>query len=248
MSLSTVNLMEVVKKQYVFKLKANIDALSSLVGIQLLAILFSFGGVGSIGSSSESININVKYYSADLVIAFTMVWAFVSAITITTKPYRHYDFTFVTNRISSSISNGFIFTDGKYTCWNHSDAFGVFAIGFGLFFFDEQVFSIPIVAGDQIIGIVVSILYVFCASSMGYLVGTLVQVSKVFIVLIPVSVIGTLFLWVPTMQGKEPLIANVYRFYFTESSLSLFMIKIVITTALFFAASISILNRLEVRR
>src|SRR6476660_9775510 len=105
MSLTKVNLAETVKKQYKFKLKANIDVFSSLVWIQLLAILFSLGGVASMGGGSVDLNFNVKYYSADLVVVFTMLWSFVTAITITTKPYRNHDFTFVSNRLSSSLSN-----------------------------------------------------------------------------------------------------------------------------------------------
>ena len=105
MSLKTINLAETVKKQFVFKLKANIDVFSSLVGIQLLAILFSLGGVGSMGMGGTNLSVDVKYYSADLVIVFTMLWSFVTAITITTKPYRNHDFTFVSNRLSSSLSN-----------------------------------------------------------------------------------------------------------------------------------------------
>ena len=105
MSLTRVNLAETVKKQYLYKLKANIDAFSSLLAIQLLAIIFSYGGVGSSGMSSGDIHISVKYYSADLVIIFTLIWAFVTAITITTRSYRNHDFTFITNRLSSSLSN-----------------------------------------------------------------------------------------------------------------------------------------------
>ena len=105
MSLKTINLAETVKKQFVFKLKANIDVFSSLVGIQLLAILFSLGGVASMGMGGANLSVDVKYYSADLVIVFTMLWSFVTAITITTKPYRNHDFTFVSNRLSSSLSN-----------------------------------------------------------------------------------------------------------------------------------------------
>ena len=105
MSLKTINLAETVKKQFVFKLKANIDVFSSLVWIQLLAILFSLNGVASMGMGGTNLSVDVKYYSADLVIIFTMLWSFVTAITITTKPYRNHDFTFVSNRLSSSLSN-----------------------------------------------------------------------------------------------------------------------------------------------
>ena len=57
------------------------------------------------GVGGANLNIEVKYYSADLVIIFTMLWSFITAITIHTKPYRNHDFTFVTNRMSSSLSN-----------------------------------------------------------------------------------------------------------------------------------------------
>lgn len=63
MSLTRANLVETVKKQYLYKFKANIDVFSSLVGLQLLAIFFSYGGVGTSGMDSENIRISVKYYS-----------------------------------------------------------------------------------------------------------------------------------------------------------------------------------------
>ena len=72
MSLTKVTLAEIVKKQYLFKLKANIDSFSSLVWIQLLAILFSFGGIGSSGMGMGEMNIDVKYYSSDMVIVFSL--------------------------------------------------------------------------------------------------------------------------------------------------------------------------------
>ena len=105
MSLLTTNVSQTVKKQFFFKLKANIDSLSSLIWIQLLAILFSFGGVSSMWSSNGEASIEVQYFTSDIVVVFTFIWSFVTAITITTKPYRHHDFTFVTNRLSSSLSN-----------------------------------------------------------------------------------------------------------------------------------------------
>ena len=111
-----------VKKQYFFKLKANIDAFSSLVWIQLLAHLFSLGGVASMGMGGTNLSVDVKYYSADLVIGFTMLWAFVTAITITTKPYRNHDFTFVTNRLSSSLSNILFLLTAKYHWEHHGNA------------------------------------------------------------------------------------------------------------------------------
>lgn len=105
MSLSKANLMDVVKRQYVFKLKSYIQVFMTLVVLQLLAILFSFNGAGMMGSSNASVEVDIQFYSADIVVVFTMLWAFITAILITTKAYRNDDFAFVTNRLSSNLSN-----------------------------------------------------------------------------------------------------------------------------------------------
>src|SRR5699024_6157363 len=95
------------KKQYRYKLKANIDSLSSLVSIQLVALILSAiaGNGSSGGSNSNGFEYYATFYSADIVITFTFIWAFTTAITITTKAYRNHDFSFITNRTISSLSN-----------------------------------------------------------------------------------------------------------------------------------------------
>lgn len=246
MSLATANLMETVKKQYSFKLKAYIDSFSSLVGIQLLAILFSLGGSSSYTSFSDGIGLEVKYYSADIVIVFTMIWAFVTAITITTKPYRNHDFTYVATRLSSSLSN-ILFLLTASLLGATTAVFSRFLIQLiGFFLFDYQLYSAPINLGVIALGIISSLIYIFSISSIGYLVGALVQVSKIFAVFIPVLFIGSLFLNAATQ--REPFLTKVVQFYAMETSVLLFLIKMLVTTALFFILSISILNRMEVRR
>lgn len=246
MSLTKVNLKETVKKQYFFKLKANIDAFSSLIGIQLLALLFSIGGVGSAGMGGSNISVNIKYYSADLVIGFTLIWALVTAITITAKPYRNHDFTFVTNRLSSSLANIlFLLTVsiiGSITAILSGNLLKVLAY----VFLDGRIYGVHSGLEELVMGLCVTIIYVFLVTSIGYFIGTLVQVSKLVIILIPVLFFGTLFLE-GSMQ-KEPFLVNVFSFYTMESTLTLFIIKVVVTVAVFFAAAISILNRMEVRR
>jgi len=246
MSLTTANTAEIVKKQYFFKLKANIDAFSSLLGIQLLAILFSLGGVGSMGSHSNGLSVAVKYYSADVVIAFTMLWGFVTAITITTKPYRHNDFTFVTNRVTSSISNMiFLLTTsiiGGITAMLAKNLTVVIASTF----FQSELYGPVFQVKEFLIGLFVSILYIFLISSLGYLIGTLVQVNKALTLLLPVLIIGSIFL--DGIMSNEPTIMYIFQFYFMEVSLIIFAIKAIVTTVLLFIPSIAILNRLEVRK
>lgn len=246
MSLTTANVNEVVKKQYVFKLKANIDAFSSLVGIQALGILFSIGGLGTYGMSSNHFTITTKSLSADLVIVFTILWAFMTAITLTTRPYRNQDFTFVTNRLSSSLSN-VLFLVSASILGGITAVMSSFLIQVGGYFlFGQSLYSAGIVAGELIVEIFATILYILCASSIGYLFGALAQVSKIFIFLIPVLLVGILF--VDFTINPDPFITNIYQFFFKESSFVLFLIKAFMTTGILFCASISLLNRMEVRR
>ena len=246
MSLKTINLAETVKKQFVFKLKANIDVFSSLVGIQLLAILFSLNGVASMGMGGTNLSVDVKYYSADLVIIFTMLWSFVTAITITTKPYRNHDFTFVSNRLSSSLSNILFLLTASFIGSITATLAGNLVKLLVSILFKQELFHFYTGSLEFVLGIGVTIIYVFFLSSMGYLIGTLVQVSKGFIILIPVLFLGTIFL--AASMHTEPLLIQIFQFYVFESSLLFFILKTLLTTVLFFVAAISLLNRMEVRR
>ena len=57
MFLTGTNLAAVVKKQYVFKLKSCSNLLISLVALQLIAILFTMGGMVGAASSSSHMSI-----------------------------------------------------------------------------------------------------------------------------------------------------------------------------------------------
>ena len=247
MSLTRANLKETVRKQYLYKLNANIDVFSSLVGIQLLALLFSLGGVGSSGMSGSGYTVDVKYYSSDLVIAFTLIWALVTAITITTKPNRNHDFTFVTNRLSSSLSNIlFLLTASVIGAITASMSGGLLQVVSSLLF-DQYSYTLNIGgAKDVVIGFAVTVLYLFLVNAFGYFIGALVQVSKLFILLIPVLAIGSLFS--AAFTQKEPILINIFQFFVMESMLSLFIVKAVLTTFVLFVLAITVFNRMEVRR
>lgn len=246
MSLSTANLFDTVKKQFAFKLKANIDTFSSLVGLQLLAILFSLGGSGSFMSSSQGMHLQVKYYSADVVIIFTMLWALVTAITITTKQNRNNDFTFVTNRLSSGLSDILFLLIGSLVGAITAMLSKYLPLVIAILIFHEDLYSAPLDVSHIFLGFAMSFIYIFAVSSIGYLVGILVQVNKLFAGFIPVLVIGSLFL--DASMQREPTVISIFQFYVMEPSILLFTLKMILTSALLFLASIFILNRLEVKR
>jgi hypothetical protein len=245
MSLSRISIKDVIIKQYTYKLRAYIQVFMSLVIIQMLGILFSFNGVGMMGTSSNTFEIDVHFYSADIVIVFTMLWAFITAILITTQAYRNDDFAFITNRLTSNISNMlFLLTIsmvGGLTALLSSHVMRILMILMG----QTEYLYTPTNASDWIIGFIATVLYVLLCSAVGYFIGTLVQLHKVFAVLLPVAFIGILILGAGTMN--ETIIHNVFEFIFKEATLALFMVKIGVLAALLFSGSALMSNRMEVR-
>ncbi|WP_172940502.1 hypothetical protein [Bacillus sp. CRN 9] len=242
MSLIKADLAEILKKQYFFKFKANIDVFSSLVGLQLLAVLFSLGGGMYSGYYGGGMDISMKLYSADMVILFTMIWALITSVTITTKPYRNYEFTFVTNRISSSLSNIlFLLTISLlagFTSMLSANLIHVlvyFFIDSGMLIYEQHM-------QDIITGVISTSLYIFLFCSFGYLFGAFIQVHKVFSGLIPVGIIGLLL-----FDGMK-LNSTIAMFYFNEPSLFMFFIKTIILAGIAFAVAILILRNMEVKR
>lgn len=249
MSLIQPSLSDVVKKQYIYKLKAYMSVFTTLFVLHLIALVFSIQGVGSSGTGDNSIEITVKYYSADGILMFTFLWAFVTSILLTTKAYRYDDFFFVTNRLSSHLSNVFFMLTasviaGIFAMFSGSLLKVIMHYGFGTSFVQESnVFAAP---GEWFIGIAAAILYVLLFCAAGYFIGTLVQVSKAFAVVIPVVFFGTAFL--EASKGEEGTIASIFRFFADESSFTLFLVKVAVTAAVLFAGSIAMFYRMEVRQ
>lgn len=245
MSLSRISLQEVVKKQYSYKLRAYIQVFMSLVFIQVLGILFSFNGTGMMGTSSYSFDISVHFYSADIVVVFTMLWGFISSILITTQAYRNDDFAFISNRLSSNLSNMlFLLTIsivGGLTAMLSSHVIRILMFVLGQ---TEYVFT-PTGVSEWIIGFIATTLYVLLCSAIGYFLGTLAQIQKVFVILLPVVFIGILILGAATSNGT--IIQYVFEFIFEEASFALFIVKIGCLAALLFSGSALLSNRMEVR-
>lgn len=249
MSLSKVSMISVVKKQLLYKLSAYTGVFSSLLLIQGIAILFlSLGSTASSGSSSFGVDLDIDYYSADTVITFTMLWAFINAVTIITKKYREDDFAFVTNRLSNNLSN-ILFLFISSIIGGVTAILSSFLVR-GISYFILQNHSIighdvMYSAQEVLSGMVVTILYLLLFCSLGYFAGWLTQLHKSLVVVVPVAFVGSLIAigW----SGSNVLL-HAIEFYATETNALLFVSKTVITSILLFVGAIMISNRLEVRQ
>lgn len=250
MYLTEPSLNDIVKKQFLHKLNAYTGVFSSLLVMQLLGLFLGFvtgsgGGSGSFGN----VSIDYTFITGDGPIIFTMLWAFSMGILVTTLAYRNDAFSFVSNRISHHIS-GILFlmfasAIAGITAVLAGSIIKLISLFHSNLLIDEAsgLFSSPV---DFFIRIATSVLYTLLFASLGYVTGSFIQRSKLVIPLLIAA-----FLILPMLRlnmGGIALIEKVVTFYSTETSLLIFLIKVVATISVFFAISIAVTNKTEVRK
>ena len=255
MYLIDTTIFEIAKRQYFLKLKANFGLFSSLVLVQILAIFFSLGGVSSSSTGGSGMNISIAYFSGNIVIAFTLIWAFVISTILKNSSNRNMDFTFVSNRLTSDFSNiGFLITLSLYGGITASLSSNLIRVLLYFISGSQNIISEGFFVSPQnmFMGIMVMVLYIILISSIGYLIGSLSQLSQVFIILFSVVPIGLIFgikLFSSSLNSTSiDFIKKVFNFYFAEGSLIIFAVKTLITAAVLFATATLISNKLEVRK
>ncbi len=251
MSLTETNLISIIKKQIFYNLKAHIGLFNGLAAVQLIVLLLSFGRVGMMGTSGEGISFEITSYSNEGILIFTMMWIFGVSILFSTQAFRNADFTFVSNRLSSNLSNVGFLLAVSILAGITATLSGV-VIRLLMYFTQgsqnimaENFFLAP---QELLLGITVAALYMILFSAIGYFIGILVQYSKLFILLLPALLIGALFLQ-RTYGGKSStILSNLFIFFVQENSLAVFALKIAVTGIILFTGGILISDRTEVRQ
>ncbi|WP_456272520.1 hypothetical protein [Bacillus sp. AK031] len=247
MFLTEVSMWDVAKKQFFFKWKTYRGVFSSLMVLQVIGILFSLNGDGMSGGGSGYFDFSLHVFSGNILFAFVMIWGFISAIIITTRAYRYDDFTFVTNWMTSHLSNllfllaaSFIGGITVLLC-NH-------VVWLIVYFTQGKEFIIaPMAFQEFVLGIAAITLYILMFAALGYLAGMLVQYSKVFIIVLPVLIFGALFTE-GIYSGYPTLLPTLFEFFMQENSFGQFTIKVVLTSGAAYAAAILLSHRMEVER
>jgi hypothetical protein len=248
MYLTKVSLWDIVKKQFRFKLKSFRGMFTSLMLLQVMAILFSLGGDGGGGGGSDTFSYDMKNYSGNIIMAFMMIWAFISAIVVTTQAYRYDDYTFVANRLSSHLAN-ILFLGWASVIGGITFVLASQSLKLSVFFLRDREFieSQPLTVLQMAEGAAATILYLFLFTAIGYLVGMLIQRNKIFIIILPGLLIGSLFLNV-LLGSESTLVIDIGQFFMRETSFLLFALKVLLAAALAYAISAWISNSLEVRK
>jgi hypothetical protein len=246
MSLTGTNVLAVAWKQYRFKTKIHAIKFIILLAAQLLALLFSFSGVVTSGFYSETITYTIRCISGDIIIVFTLIWAFVIGYNMSNSLKQ--DFTFVSNRLSSHLSSIAFLLASAILAGVTATLCGILLRVLAVLVQGGQNYSgLFIPPLDLVSGIYAAILYALLVSAGGYLFGMLVQKNWAFLVLIPGLLLGTLFVEART-TGQTRLLINAVYFFIKESSHFLFFLKVFLTAVLLFGLVILFSNRMEVRK
>ena len=249
MSLTEANLLEIVKKQYFFKLKAYMGLFYTMIAVQALGILLSLNGVMSSGTGSGGFSVSTKTFAGDIIITLTMLWAFLVVYNLTANEYRKTDFMFVTNRLSSNLSSvGFVLTIAAIAGVTASLA-GVLLRVIIYFTHGSQNIASQyffILPQELLLSIIATTFYIILISAISYFFGALTQKHKGFTLLLPALVVGLSFLGVRGMGNVGVILGEIAYFFTNESSLMLFMIKIIGVAFILFYSSVLLSNRLEV--
>ncbi len=245
MSIAKADFWSIVMKQLRYKLKAYRGIYTSMIIVQVVALLLSLGSTGgAVGSSSMGYSFEVNGYSGNLILVFTMIWSFMTAIVITTKAYRYSDFLMVSNRLTSQVSSLLclliISTIGALT------AIGAdYLLRDLLILFRDATFIFE-GAAPTIQGILGTCMYLILFALSGYTCGMLVQMNKLFLFIIPAIVIGVP-MTTSFMLGVPFLTEDLFLFFLDETSFSLFVGKFLLVILPLFAVNLITGNRLEVK-
>ncbi|WP_080848834.1 hypothetical protein [Cytobacillus gottheilii] len=243
MSSQAVKLSNIVKKQYFIKFKSNLDVFSSLIFIQLLAVVFSFNATSSMGGSDGFFSYNIRYYSADVIIAFTFLWIFIAAITMTTKQNRYDDFSFVASRLSASLSNILFLVTLSGIGSIFAGVAGFLPRAISILFFEKIYYDTSLSLNAFLISLAGSFLYMMLIGAVGYFIGACVQINKLFILLFVGLLISS-----SSNSFSISIPQGFLEFFAFEPQFGLFAAKVLCASALFYTAASMIFTNLEVRK
>lgn len=255
MYLTEIKLFEVSKKQYFYKLKTSFQLFFSLMVVQLLGVLLSqTSSSGGSYSATLGISFNTSSISGNAVMFFTIIWAFMVSIMLPNKNNKNIDFTFISNRLTSNISNiGFLLTLSLYAsitaalCNSFLRILIYFTTG-STNIVDEGFFVSP---KFLFINIISMFLYIILVMSIGYFLGSLEQFHHIASLLFVVTLFLDLLIYIFIGFGKDFKLnyaQQIFDFYVKENSLLIFTLKVLITAIIFFSSSLLLSNSLEVRK
>lgn len=235
---------EAVKRQFSFKLKAYHNLVGTLFLFQVIALFFSFYGQSS-SITIDYITITNHTYTADIIIAFTLLWIFTVSFYMTNRASKDMMFSFITNKLSNHMANSLYMVTLSALGAITSVLLGV-VVRIGMMFYHgfDNLFTYETLSFSQLmLTIFIVFLYHILLFSFGYVIGETIQLHRTFTLLVPLLLFG-FFIFTVNVFNE----AYLFTFYIMESNIWLFIIKIISSVLIFWLIAIRVGKGLEVRR
>lgn len=240
MYLNKPGISSVIKTQFNFKLRAYAGILIPLIVVQIMAFLFSLGGVGSTISS----NISIKHISGDIILIFSLLYMLIAGINMGRNSVKK-DLIFVSNRLTAHISNVLFLATASLIAGITATMCGIF-LRVVMYFAYSDFIAANLNPLTLLSSVFVASLYALLISAVGYFSGALTIKNRIFIAILPALFIG-LFMVPSGGQEPIPLLFLIVSFFSGEESPFLFIFKSLSVSALAFGSVILISNRTEVK-
>lgn len=243
MSSREVRLQSIVGKQYIYRLKGHSGLIYALILAQLLGLLFSMSPRGAMSSGDEFLHVYVGTYSTDTLLFFSMVWVVVIAAQLISKAYRNLEFPLVTNNITSHLSNILLIVTYSVFAGITSTLMSVLHRVIMVLASDQSKFvfdDLALTTYDLVLGSFVLIFYMVLLAATSYLIRLIIEVNKLFAIIIPAVIIGLLRVYPRFSEA-------IFDFFAAENSLGFFTLKVFFTAIILFGMSVLLSNRMEVK-
>lgn len=241
----------IIKKQYFYKLNANFNLFYFLIVAQIIILILSIEFIMSnnfTGSmSTQFISIGIKFYSFDVINFLSLLWIIIASFIFSQSKIKFYDFTFVSNRLTSNISNSlFLITCCIYATLS-TQLLSTFLKTISYYFARNPKHILFVDSGEPIQSTLAMLMYFLVVSALIYLMVNIYQINE--FILIPVVVIFSGEIIREKMNVyEENYLLNVLATFTKENDFKIFLIKSIAIILISFTSSIIISNRLEVRK
>lgn len=248
MFLNEPTLLDIVKKQYRFKLNTYATALTTFMLLQIGAFFLSlFSNTFTVGYGSL-FDVSFVQLTNDTNMLVAIFWAFFLGIILTTAVRRYEAFSFITTRLSNQLANFLFMLTASLFAGIVVALSGPTLKLFGFLFYKDMLISTPSIAeapADFFLRAITAIAYILLFFLIGYTISSFIQLNKLFIV--GFVVLFLVFSSSGELWNGTQYLSNLFHFFADEQSPPLFLLKISGTVLGLFAVSAFMTNRLEVR-
>lgn len=224
-------------QQLLWKYSTYSQMVSTIVGVQFIFTLLAFNGTGSSSSGTAQVSVQEQFYSLDLMLFISIFALFVISWVVTNKSIIHENFSIPTTRLTAH-SSTVLFLISLCALATITALCTLYISIFARMVFTDVQMVMPstLIDFEALILLFFSLLL---AAAGGYFIGSLIYVSKLFII----AFVAVLFI---IFRNYIENIQMIIHFYFGEDVFS-YVIKALVSAILLFGTAIALKNRKEVR-